>query len=438
MIDFQKVHSTIGRYQLADGMPVVQDLERSHGAWFFDGVTGSEFLDCYTGFASWPVGYNHPMMEEPGFVEAIGKAARNNPANSDVYTPQMAEFVEAFGSRVTPAEYTHHFWVAGGALAVENTLKTAFDWKARKLGRTSMEDSVNDLSILHFRQAFHGRSGYTMSLTNTVPDKVGLFPKFCWPRVLNPYVEFDHDGNLVGDYEEREAKSIAEIEKAFADNENKIAAIILEPIQGEGGDNHFRPEFLAQLRRIADEKEALLIFDEVQTGFYGTGKAWYWQHTGVQPDLVAFGKKTQVCGFYANSRVEEVADNVFARSSRINSTWGGNLVDMVRCRRFIDIIEEEKLAENITARGEQLVAGLRQISKEKGTFSNARGIGSWAAFTLETPEQRDGMIKSLFDQKLLSLASGTRSVRFRMPLVINAEEIDQILERVASAVPATV
>ncbi|MEE8469468.1 MAG: aminotransferase class III-fold pyridoxal phosphate-dependent enzyme, partial [Planctomycetota bacterium] len=324
MIDAKQVHETLARHQLADGMPMVMDLEKSHGAWLHDAVSGQEYLDFFTCFASWPIGYNHPATQDAAFRAEIELVGRNKPASSDLYTTHMAEFVEAFATRVTPKPFRHHFWVSGGALAVENALKTAFDWKAHKVGVGSVHDG-NDLVILHFAQAFHGRSGYTLSLTNTVRDKVALYPKFDWPRIHNPAIEFDLEGEPEGDIEAQEARAYEEIEAAFERHANRIAAIIIEPLQGEGGDNHFRPGFLGRLREYADKHEALLIFDEVQTGFFGSGKPWLWQHHGVEPDIVAFGKKTQVCGIYAGPRIDEVADNVFVRSSRINSTWGGNL-----------------------------------------------------------------------------------------------------------------
>ncbi|MEZ5980202.1 MAG: L-lysine 6-transaminase [Planctomycetota bacterium] len=436
MLQPNRVHGVLKSHQLADGFPFVLDLEKSHGVWLHDAVTGKEYLDCFTSFASWPLGYAHPGMDDPAFTRDLLTASKNNPANSDLYTTLMAEFVEAFSTRVTPKDFPHHFWVSGGALAVENAMKTAFDWKARKLGRTQMTDDVSDLVILHFRQAFHGRSGYTMSVTNTVPDKVGLFPKFPWPRVHNPTIVFDNDGKIANDVEAEEAKSFAEIEAAFQQHPKKVAAILIEPIQGEGGDNHFRPEFFQRLRRYADENEALLMLDEVQTGFFGTGKPWMWQNIGVAPDVVAFGKKTQVCGIYASTRVDEVADNVFHRPSRINSTWGGNLADMVRCKRFIEIIEEQKLAENVAARGREVVAGLRDVARNQGGISNVRGIGSWAAYTCETPEARNAMLKDMRERFLLALPSGPRSIRLRMPLVLSADEAKQIVERVAAATPA--
>lgn len=434
MIDPKSVHSTLQTAQLVDGYPIVLDLERSKGVFMRDAVSGDDYLDLFTSFASWPVGYDHPMMADEGFLKDLMIAARTKVANSDIYTTQMADFVQAFSTRVTPDDYPNHFWVSGGALAVENALKVAFDWKAHKVGVDKVEGG-HSMVALHFKGAFHGRTGYTMSLTNTDPNKVALFPKFDWPRVSTPAIEFDTDGNICNDVAALEATCLAEIDAAFDKYKDRIACIIIEPLQGEGGDNHFRTEFLAALRKICDEREALLIFDEVQTGFYGSGKTWLWQHHGVAPDIVSFGKKTQVCGIYANRRVEDVPENVFAKSSRINSTWGGNLVDMVRCKRFIDIIETEKLADNITARGDELVNGLRGIAKENSQISNVRGQGSLVAFTLQSPEARDKMLSDLFAKKVMALSSGSHAIRFRLPLVIDSAAIGTALERIKDCLP---
>jgi L-lysine 6-transaminase len=437
MLDAQGVHGSLSRHQLVDGYPYVLDLQNSHGAFLRDAVTGEDYLDCFTCFASLPIGWNHPKMATEPFASDIARVATQNPANSDLYTVEMARFVEAFATKVSPEGFHHHFWVAGGSLAVENALKTAFDWKARKLGITEMTANVNDLVILHFKEAFHGRSGYTMSLTNTDPIKVGLFPRFDWPRIHNPKCTFDLDGNVVGDIEASEARAYAEIEAAIAKHGKKIAGIIIEPMQGEGGDSHFRAEFFQRLRQYADEMEALLIFDEVQTGFYGSGKNWMWQHFGVTPDVVCFGKKSQVCGIYAGPRIDTVADNVFAKSSRINSTWGGNLVDMVRSRRFIEIIEEEGLCQNGADRGSELVAGLRGIAKSIGGFSNVRGRGTLVAATCGNSQERNALLNRMSEQKLIALGCGPDSIRFRMPLSITADEVQLILQRIEAAVSMT-
>jgi L-lysine 6-transaminase len=430
------VHTVLDRYQLVDGYSIVVDLEQSQGVWIHDSATGNKYLDAFTCFASWPLGFNHPDFLNDATNQKMLNACRNKIANSDLYTTELAEFVESFGTKVTPEGYSHHFWVSGGSLAVENALKTAFDWKARKLGRNDFHDDVNDLVILHFNQAFHGRSGYTMSLTNTAPDKVGLYPKFDWPRVSNPFCEFDNDGNVTNDIEAAEAKACQEIENVFDAHSDKIAAIVIEPMQGEGGDNHFRNEFLEKLRHYADEREALLVFDEVQTGFYGSGKPWFWQHTTMHPDIVSFGKKTQTCGIYANDRIDEIEENVFNRSSRINSTWGGNLVDMVRCTKFIEIIERDQIADRVTRVGEYVLEGLRDIARESDVFTSVRGKGSLIAFTMPSVQHRSAMLSSLMDSYVIALPCGTQSVRFRLPLIMTIEEAGELLTRVKDAIQA--
>lgn len=435
MIQATDVHGTLKRHQLADGFPFVMDLERSKGSWLRDARTGQDHLDFFTCFASWPVGYNHPLLHEPRFTERLLVAAANNPSNSDLYTTLMAEFVQSFATRVTPPGFPYHFWISGGALAVENAMKAAFDWKAQLLGVDTVEDGRH-LKVLHFRRAFHGRSGYTLSVTNSDPKKIALFPKFDWPRVHTPAIEFDLDGAVANDVAAEERRSLDEIEAAFRADPRNIACILIEPMQGEGGDNHFRPEFLRELRRIADEKQALLIFDEVQTGFFGCGRPWMWQAKGVAPDIVAFGKKTQVCGIYAGKRLDEVPKNVFHNPSRINSTWGGSLVDMVRCQRFIEIIEAEDLVRNVRERGEQFLSGLRALARSHGRISNVRGMGSLVAYTLESPALRDRALARLREKQLLALPSGERAIRFRLPFVVTPAEIDQALERVADSLRA--
>lgn len=436
MLDATRVHEILGKSQLTDGLPIVADLDRSHGCWLRDARTGVEYLDAFTCFASWPIGWNHPGLREDGFPDELLRAAMNKISNPDLYTREMAGFVQAFDKYLTPEGFPHHFWVSGGSLAVENALKTAFDWKARMLGRTDYAADVNDLVVVHFRHAFHGRTGYTMSLTNTLQIKVGLFPRFDWPRIHSPACKFDLDGNICNDIEAEERRAVEELKQTFTKHKGKIAVIIIEPMQAEGGDRHIRSEFLATLREFADAEEAMLIFDEVQTGFYGSGRPWLWQKLGVRPDIVAFGKKAQVCGIYVNDRVDEAEGNVFRTSSRINSTWGGNLADMVRARRFIEIIERDRLCARTDRVGAHVVDGLRRIARENNTIRNVRGVGSLIAFTCSSPEHRDRLLKELFADKVLALPCGPDSVRFRLPLVMEEGEADELLARTEKAVEA--
>ena len=434
-----KVHETLGRHMLADGFDFVLDLDKSQGVWLHDSRANKTLMDFFSFFASNPVGMNHPGVKSPEFQARLLKAALHNVTNSDVYTTEMAEFVETFARHAMKDSFTHSFFVAGGTLGIENALKAAFDWKVRKnFARGYREE--RGTKVLHFEQAFHGRSGYTLSLTNTTdPRKTAYFPKFDWPRVANPRVEFPLNEDRLKDVKAREALAVAQMERAFEQNRDDIAAIIIEPIQGEGGDNHFRPEFFRELRRLADENEAMLVFDEVQAGFGLTGKFWSFEHYGVTPDMVGFGKKSQICGFVASKRIDEVRDNVFQVSSRINSTWGGTLVDMVRSQRYLEIYAEERLLENAAARGAELLTGLEGLVKEfPEHVMNARGKGLMCAFDLRDGALRDQVISNLYGEGVVVLGCGSQSIRFRPPLVIQKEEIGTGLDKLRNAVKKSI
>lgn len=423
VVEAAAVLHELGNYMLADGFELVYDVSKSHGVYLHDAITGKDYLDFFTCFASNPIGLNHPKMTDPSFIEYLGKISVNKPSNSDLYSEAMASFVKTFFAIAVPDYFIHSFYIEGGALAIENALKVAFDWKVKKNFSKGYTIEKGH-KILHFNQAFHGRSGYTMSLTNTDPNKTALYPKFDWPRVSNPFIVFPIEKNLE-DLIERENQSIREIKQAFINNPDDIAAIIIEPIQGEGGDNHFRPEFLQRLREIANEEDALLIFDEVQTGVGLTGTMWAHEQLGVKPDILAFGKKMQVCGILATNRVDEVPDNVFRVSSRINSTWGGSLTDMVRATRYLEIIQEDNILENVKNTGNALQARLHEIQQEfPMIISNCRGRGLFSAFDFPDPEIRKKFLHNCYDRGLIILACGEKSVRFRPALTLQIKELE--------------
>jgi L-lysine 6-transaminase len=430
-ISARQVHDVLGRNMLADGMDLVLDLERSRGSVLVDARDGRRYLDMFTFFASSALGMNHPALaDDEAFRAELAQAAVNKPSNSDIYTVPMARFVEAFARVLGDPALPHLFFVDGGALAVENALKVAFDWKSRHNEARGIDPALGT-RVLHLRGAFHGRSGYTMSLTNTDPNKVARFPKFDWPRIDAPYVRPG------AEMAELEAESLRQARVAFEAHPHDIACFIAEPIQGEGGDRHIRPEFFAAMRALCDEFDALLIFDEVQTGCGITGTAWAYQQLGVTPDVVAFGKKTQVCGVMAGGRVDEVVDNVFRTSSRINSTWGGNLTDMVRARRILEVIEADDLIADAAAAGRHLLDRLRGLADEfPDRVLHARGRGLMCAFSMPTAADRDELIRRLWDRQVIMLASGADSVRFRPALTVTTAEIDTAVDAVRDVLSA--
>ncbi len=422
-----EVPGILAKHMLVDMLDFVVDLKKSEGAYIYDSKSNRRFLDFFTFVASMPLGMNHPKVATPEFMEKMAYVALNKPTNSDVYTTEMAEFLETFSRVAIPDYLPHAFFIEGGALGVENALKAAFDWKIRKNFQKGIKTEKGK-QIIHFRRAFHGRSGYTLSLTNTDPVKTDLFPKFNWPRIDAPAIRFPLNDDNLKAVQIAERNAINQIKDAILNNPDDIAAIIIEPIQGEGGDNHFRKEFFHELRTIADENDIMLILDEVQTGIGLTGKMWAHQHF-VKPDMIAFGKKMQVCGFLCGQRIDEVQDNVFKVSSRLNSTWGGNLVDMVRSQRYLEIIEEDHLVENARMNGEHLYIRLHELHAEfPKIVNNVRGRGLFCAFDLRSTQERNELRNKAFARGLVILGSGEVSLRFRPPLTIQEHEIDEGIE----------
>ena len=426
-----KVKETLGKHILADGFDFVMDFEKSHGSYIVDRLTGKEYLDMFSMFASASVGYNHPYILEK--ADWLGKMAIYKPTLSDVYLQEYADFMEVFARVAIPKELPYCFFVEGGALAVENALKTAFDWKTRKNWQKDIDKEAG--MVIHFKQSFHGRSGYTLSLTNTSdPRKHQYFPKFDWPRITNPKLNFPITEDNLEETIKHEQLALLHIQEAILANPDEVACVIIEPIQAEGGDNHFRNEFFTELRRICDENEILLIFDEVQTGIGMTGKMWAFQHLDIIPDVITFGKKTQVCGILANKeKLDEVEHHVFIESSRINSTFGGNFIDMLRFQLVLEIIENENLVENSRIVGEFLLDGLKKLAqKYPDHISAARGKGLMCAFDLKDGASRDWLRKVLYDEGVIVLTCGDQSLRFRPHLNVTKEEIQIILDKINS------
>lgn len=408
------ISERLKKHILVDGFHVVVDTNKSENSWIVDAESGKRYLDCYSQFASQVIGWNHPYMDS--WQARIGHASAQKLANSDMYSQDYALFVEKF-SEVTP-DFQHYFFIDGGALAVENALKAAFDWKYQQTHNL-------DMDVIHFKEAFHGRSGYTMSMTNNGgPDeenlKVKWYPKFKWTRVTNPKIHFPIDEEKV---QSLESTSIEEMTKAL--EKGNVAAIIIEPIQGEGGDNQFRKEFFVKLRELADKYQAMLIFDEVQTGVGLTGKMWCYEHYGVVPDMMCFGKKTQVCGFCSTGRIDTVPQNVFHVSGRINSTWGGNIVDMIRSRILMQAVQDLHLVERAENTGRYFLEKLSSLKTEE--ITNVRGKGLMLAIDLPSTERRDQIVNNLHDTMLV-LKSGTKSIRFRPTLTFSDQDVDQAIE----------
>ena len=425
-INPKKVKDILGKNILADGFDPIIDLDKSHGSWIVDQRTGEKFLDMFSMYASGAVGYNHPYILEN--QELLGKLAINKTTLSDIYNVYYADFINSFNENATTDYLNKVFFIDGGALAVENALKTTFDWKKRKNLEKGLKEEGN--KVIYFNQAFHGRSGYTLTLTNTSdPRKTMYYPQFPWFKVNNPYLTFPLNDDIINTVKKEEKLVVNNILKIINSNPNDIAAIIIEPIQGEGGDNHFRNEFMIELRNICDNHEIILIFDEVQTGIGITGKMWAHEHFSIKPDIISFGKKAQVCGMMAGDRIYNCDNNVFKESSRINSTFGGNLVDMYRFKLILEIINNENLLNNAKELGEYLLKQINELTNEfPGYVVNPRGVGLFCAFDLPSQIERDKFLSRVLDKKLMLLGSGDYSIRFRPHLNVSNTDIDLAIQ----------
>lgn len=373
------------------------DTKESKDAWIVDKLTKKKYLDCFSQFASQPFGWNSPYFEE--YKDRLADAAINKIANSDIMTEEYAIFIDKFSNICK--DFQKFFFIEGGSAGVENAIKTAFDWKCQRLGM----NKPNELDIIHFKDSFHGRGGYAISLTNNskTDHKTKLFPKFPWTRVT------------------KDNKGLETAEAAL--KFGNVAAIIVETIQGEPGDFHFEKEFLNKLKKLSDHYDCLMILDEVQCGGGITGTWWaYQQKCDFTPDLMCFGKKMQVCGFSANlNKLNKIKDHVFNVSSRISSTWGGNSVDMVRSSIIIEIIEKHKILENVKKIGNYLLNELNRIG-----LDNVRGLGLMIAFDAKTKEIRDSLLEKL-NQDMIILPCGEKSIRFRPHLTFTGNDVDSAI-----------
>ena len=440
----QEAKNNIGKRILADGMDQIIDLNKSHGSWLVDSRDEKEYLDLFSMFASLSVGYNHPYLLEN--KDRLMSSALNKPTNSDVYSMEMAAFVDTMGRIAQPHYLPYAFYIEGGGLAVENALKTAFDWKVRKNLSKGIKNRGSQ--IIHFKECFHGRTGYTMSLTDSPdPRKTLYFPKFDWPRIDNPKINFPLNDENLEDVINKENIALEQIKDAIRNNPDDIAGLIIEPIQGEGGDNHFRCEFFKELRNLANEEEFLLIYDEVQTGVGITGNMWAHQSftphsckcdcedASTAPDIISFGKKTQVCGIFASKRLDEVEGHVFHESSRLNSTWGGSLVDMVRFTIYLEIIEKENLVQNANDMGNHLSKCLNDLqANHPNIVSNVRNKGLFGAFDFNDGEQRDSLVGAILNEGAMMLGCGTKSIRFRPHLNITEQEMNDGFSMIDKAI----
>ncbi|RMZ78577.1 hypothetical protein DV738_g3794, partial [Chaetothyriales sp. CBS 135597] len=418
---------------------LLADYQKSHGNYLAD-LDGNVLLDVYAQIASIAVGYNNPtLIKAASSPEAIS-ALVNRPALGSFPGQDWASILNEGAIRVAPKGLNQIFTTTAGSDANETAFKAAFMWKAAKLrGGRDVEFSSEELqstmlnrapgspsfSIMSFKSAFHGRLLGSLSTTRSKPIHKLDIPAFDWPSAPFPSLKYPLEDHVQENKAEVE-RCLAEVEETIKTFHNPVAAVIVEPIQSEGGDNHAPAEFFRGLREITRKLDVLLIVDEVQTGVGATGKFWAHEHWNLQdpPDIVTFSKKAQAAGYYYGN--PELRPN---KGYRQFNTWVGDPAHAIIFRAIINEIERLNLVEHTAAIGNYLYKELEGLAKKHpGHIQNLRGKGQGTFIAFDHPE-RDQFLTRIRNAGVHIGGSGTQAVRLRPMLVFQKQHADILLDK---------
>lgn len=408
----------------------------SQGCYLVD-VDGNILLDLFANFALGALGYNHPSMLETARSAAFAYAAINPTSTPFVTAPGWLQFMSMMEKRYAPKGMSKMFCVDGGGEGVEAALKAAFivyGERARVQNgkpkdplqlteqerQSILENAGSDGVVISFSGAFHGRGLGPLSATHSKPIHKADLPAFPWPMAPFPANKFPLEK-----YQEEniqaEAEAIFALEQIVAAHQGKVAAIIVEPIQSEGGDRHASPTFFQQVQQIAKQAGAAFILDEVQTGVAMTGTLWAHEQLELPtpPDMVTFGKKMQLGGFFATKEYD------ITQFGRMYQTRNGDRARAMLATTTLQTIEAENLLANVRETGAFFLKGLEALSeKYPRLVSEPRGKGFILAFDMPTPVVRDDFLKRAMRRGVFASYTGTRSVRLRPHLITRQPEVE--------------
>jgi 4-aminobutyrate aminotransferase len=349
-------------------------------------IDGNTFLDFTSNIGTCPLGYSHSEIIE--VLKEYSKNGIHKIAGQDFYCEEHAKIAQKVAS-IVPKNFKT-FFINSGAEAVENAIKIAY----KKMGPLPGVSCTN---------AFHGRTLGALSFTFSKPIQKANFPELPVKKI-----KFCINDNDV---------EIDSIERLL--RENKIAFILSEVIQGEGGCNVASKQFIKNLRKFANQYGVPLILDEVQSGMGRTGKWWAFEHYEVEPNIMSIAKALQV-GVTAYDKIFDPVER-----GVLSSTWGaGSRIDMAVGTKIIDVINHDRLLSNATIRGDTLKKGLKEMVGKKGII-DVRGIGLMIGIEFDLRERRDKKLRELFNRGLLLLPAGHNAMRIMPPLIIGDEEIQK-------------
>jgi len=380
----REIIELFNKYVIANYPRVEKVITRGHGCYCYD-ADGDRILDMFPGWAVSAIGHCHPKV-----VEAIRKQADELlHIDNTFYSIHQGRLAKLLSSRGFGGKC---FFCNSGAEANEAALKLA-----------RLHTSKEKYKFITAEGSFHGRTFATLSATAQPKHHEGFLPLM--PGFV--YIPFN---------------DVEALEKAFSE---EVAAVMVEPIQGEGGINLATPEFLQAIRRLCDENGAVVIFDEVQTGIGRTGKWFGYQHFDVEPDIMTMAKALGGgMAIGAMMATEEVAAAL--KPGKHASTFGGNAIACAAAIAVIEAIEEENMLENAVELGKYTMEKLEQLKEKHTIIDSVRGIGLMIGVQLTSPG-KEIETRCLEKGLRINCTSGT-VIRFMPPMIAHRNQIDQSIE----------
>lgn len=371
---------TYNRYQIV--------LERGDGVRLYD-INGKEYLDFVAGIAVFALGYNNREYNE------TLKAQIDKIIHTSNYYYNMPA-IRAAKKLKKISGMDRIFFTNSGAEAVEGALKAARKYACLKDGRTDHE-------IIAMNHSFHGRTFGALAVTGN-------------PKYREPFEP------LIGNIRFAELNDIESVKAQITD---KACAVILETVQGEGGLVPAEADFLKEVRAICDERDILLILDEIQCGMGRTGYMYAWQKYGVKPDIMTTAKALG-CGVPVGAflMTEKVGKNSLVAGDH-GTTYGGNPLVCAAVEKVLDLFEQNHIIENVREVAPYLEKRLEELKEKYGCITERRGTGLMQGLVLDRPV--GDTINRALENGLILINAGANIIRFVPPLIITKENVDEMI-----------